>query len=144
MTAAEKKAERIAALETLRAMLPPGSTVHTILRHVSSSGMTRAISPVVCDDGSPHDITYLVVRAVEGFSFDQKWGGIRMGGAGMDMGFSLVYTLSSVLYPDGHECIGDGPEYRDRCPSNDHSNGDRDYTPHHHSDGGYALRHDWL
>lgn len=36
------------------------------------------------------------------------------------------------------ECIGHG------CPSNDHCNGDRDYTPHHHNSGGYALKHRWL
>ncbi len=35
------------ALRDLRAMLPPGSTVHTIARHVSQSGMSRIISPVV-------------------------------------------------------------------------------------------------
>lgn len=49
---------------------------------------------------------------------------VKMGGAGMDMGFALVHSLSYALFPDGFGCIGDG------CPSNDHSNGDRDYTPH--------------
>lgn len=73
---------------------------------------------------------------------------VRVGGAGMDMGFHLVYTLSRTLYPDGFDCVGlyqdnrtDGP----RCPSNDHSNGLRDYGPSiRHEDGGYALRQRWL
>jgi hypothetical protein len=39
----------------------------------------------------------------------------------MDMGFHAVYTLSSVLFPEG---FNDG---RDK-----------------HRDGGYALRHEWL
>lgn len=127
----------------LREMLPPGSKVKTILRHVSRSGMTRAISPVV--DGE--DVTWLVCKAFpKHFRRNARHDGITMGGCGMDMGFQLVYTLSHYLYPDGFECIGDGgPDQWPRlCPSNDHSNGDRDYSPHHHSSGGYALRQEWL
>jgi hypothetical protein len=44
-------------------------------------------------------------------------------------------------------CGGDGWTGRYvglRCPSNDHSNGDRDYSPHHHGSGGYAVSHRWL
>lgn len=40
------------------------------------------------------------------------------------MGFHVVYGLARTLWPDGYGCIGE------HCPSNDHSNGDRDYTPH--------------
>jgi hypothetical protein len=61
-----------------------------------------------------------------------------MGGCGMDMGFAAVYGLSYALFGKGFECTGPN------CPANDHSNGDRDYTPHMHSDGGYALKHRWL
>lgn len=65
--------------------------------------------------------------------------GLTVGGCGMDMGFHLVYNLSRVLFPSGFECIGKG------CPSNDHSNGDRNYEPHRHTgDGGYAIKHRWL
>lgn len=76
----------------------------------------------------------------------------------MDMGFWAVYQLSYGLFKGGFGCIGEG------CPSNDHSNGDRDYTPHMseadrmgadgelcnchkdhmHNDGGYALKQRWL
>ena len=131
------------ARSQLRELLPPGSTVQTILRHTSRSGMTRAISPVV--DGE--DISWLVVRAVPGFRFDDRYGGIKRSGCGMDMGFSLVYTLSQALYPNGFECIGERETetgWIKRCPSNDHSNGDRDYSPHHHASGGYALQQAWL
>ena len=133
------------ACEQLRAMLPPSATVHTVMRHVSKSGMSRAISLVVCDNGQPFDISYLAARAT-GQKIHQTYGGLKISGAGMDMGFALVYNLSSVLYPDGFECTGQGnPDvWGSRCPSNDHPNGDRDYAPHHHSSGGYALRHEWL
>lgn len=138
------RTEQREAVDQLREMLPVGSTVHTIARHVSRSGMSRSISLVVCEDGQPWDISWLVARAT-GQKIDRDRGGIKIGGAGMDMGFALVYNLARTLYPDGHECGGDGDgNYQHRCPSNDHSNGDRDYTPHHHLDGGYALRHEWL
>lgn len=133
------RAEQAEALGELRNILPPGSTVSTILRHVSSSGMSRSISPIICTDDGPWDLTFLAVRAGVG-KFDPKNGGVKMSGCGMDMGFALVYGLSRMMYPEGHPCTGD------RCPSNDHSNGDRDYTPGHvvHRDGGYAVKQRWL
>lgn len=68
-----------------------------------------------------------------------KGDALVVNGCGMDMGFHVVYELGYTLYGrDGFICIGE------RCPSNDHSNGDRDYTPHAHTDGGYALRYEWL
>lgn len=132
-----KQREQAEAIERLREWIKPGDTVYTILRHVSASGMTRAISVVIQDEDGPHEVDGTVARAM-GEKFDNRHGGIRIGGAGMDMGFHLVYGLSRTLFPDSFDCIGEG------CPSNDHSNGDRDYTPHRHSDGGYALRHRWL
>lgn len=168
MTKAQQS-EQQEARETLRKLLPPGSRVGTILRHVSRSGMSRSISVVVQDEDGIRDVSYLVARAL-GDKLDRDRGGVRVGGCGMDMGFSLVYNLSATLYPEGFGCVGE------RCPSNDHSNGDRDYTPnsaaqtgwavcddcctlsndrrmdnhgcdrhsHWHRNGGYALRHYWI
>jgi hypothetical protein len=120
-------------------ILKPGDTVRTILRHVSRSGMCRRISPVIIKDGSILHPDYAVSVLLNGKPLrysDPE--GVRMDGCGMDMGFALVYNLSCLLFPDGFECIGQN------CPSNDHSNGDRNYEPHHHRDGGYALKHRWL
>lgn len=127
------------AIAQLTELLPPGSRITTVARHVTRSGMGRSISLLVSgDSGDPWDISFLAARAGLG-TIDRNHGGIKISGCGMDMGFALVYNLSRTLYPDGHDCIGAS------CPSNDHSNGDRDYsTPHHHSDGGYALRQVWL
>jgi len=125
------------AREYLRGIIKPGDTLYTILRHVSASRMTRAIS-VVCEGGKGiSDISWWVAPAIDE-RIDQKHGGVRSRGCGTDMGFALVHNLSHVLFPDGFECIG---EY---CPSNDHSNGDRNREPHHHRDGGYAIRQEWL
>jgi hypothetical protein len=153
--AAEAKAK-------LRAWLKPGDTVYTILRHVSRSGMQRHISVVLIrPDGTilhPNHATAAAIGArlnKPGTGYDA----VIRSGCGMDMGYDTVYNLSAALFPQGFGCIGEG------CPSNDHSNGDRDYTPHNaalvaelqaagvgidlganhwHKDGGYALRHRWL
>jgi len=125
--------------EELRQLLPPGSTVYTSLNHVSRSGMQRAISTYIIIENDVRDISYDVAEIIG--STMHKKGGIKIDGCGMDMGFSIVYHLSYELYPNGFECIGEKPI---RCPSNDHCNGDRNYEPHHHNSGGYALIHRWL
>lgn len=123
-------------------LLPPGATVYTKLNHVSRSGMMCSITPFVVIDNEPRYLAWSIA-VLFGQSRD-KYDGIRMDGCGMDMGFSLVYNLSSILYPEGFDCIGQDRNGRRYCPSNDHSNGDRNYKKHHHSSGGYALRQSWL
>ena len=65
MTKRTTPSEKEEALATLRQMLPPGSTVYTILRHVSRSGMRREISAVVVKNGEPQLIDYLVGRILD-------------------------------------------------------------------------------
>lgn len=48
--------ERADAIKQLRAMLKPGATVNTILRHCSASGMTRVIDLVITH--RPVDLEY--------------------------------------------------------------------------------------
>lgn len=157
-----REREKREAIDKLRELCPPGTAVYTILRHVSRSGMQRAISLRVIRYGEPIYLDGYVATAL-GDRIDERHQGIVVGGCGMDMGFELVYNLSAVLYPSGFGCIGPGKNGRG-CPSNDHSNGDNDYTPHYdgtprcteevgkdlkphshyHRSGGYALRHEWL
>lgn len=76
------------------------ATVYTVLRSVSASGMTRHISLKVVDsDGDILDITYLAARAL-GDKLQERNGfnTLKVNGCGMDMGFHIVYSLSSVLY----------------------------------------------
>lgn len=157
---AQKAADRADAITKLRALFPPGSTVYTVLRRVARSGMSRHISVVAHDTDGPSDVTWLVARALD-VRMDRDTGGLKVSGCGMDMGFHVAYNMSRCLYSAGYGCLGEGNGYGTRCPSNDHSNGDRDYTPHGHrkpihdpndpgalthwhQDGGYALRHRWL
>lgn len=125
-----ESAARNAALEQLRELFPVGSTATTRLEHVTRSGMSRAIS-VLTPEG--RDVTQLVATAT-GRTIWHRYGGLKVGGCGMDMGFHVVYCLSSSLYPEGHGCIGTG------CPSNDHANGVRNEW---HANGGYAVRQSW-
>lgn len=136
------------SLDRLRELLPPGTTVHCVLRHVSRSGMCRWIDLFTFEpraNGQKCAQNYLSgyawnVGTGEGqHPGDQRdgRGGLRVSGCGMDMGFALVYDLSRRLYPDGFACIG--PDRS--CPSNDHNNR---VERKHHPEGGYALRHAWI
>jgi hypothetical protein len=96
------KAERAEAIASLRALLSDGSTVFTVLRHVSASGRSRRISLVVIlptTDGSPdiRHLSYSAARAL-GWHYVSGWhDAIRVGGCGMDMGFHLVDSLASAI-----------------------------------------------
>ena len=125
------------AKEWVLELVKPGSTVYTILRHVSRSGMQRTIDMIVLTERGPRSIAYQA-SVLTGSSLDRDRWGLRVRGTGMDMGFDLVYELSYQLFSEGFDCIGES------CPSNDHKNGDRDYTPHQHKNGGYALIQNWM
>ena len=95
--------ERSEAIERLRALFA-GDTkpvIHTITRHVSSSGMSRDISLIYATSAGLTNITYSAALALE-WPLSEKTGNraVRVSGCGMDMGFHLVYTLSRVLYSD--------------------------------------------
>lgn len=189
----QRNQERDEALARLHGWIKPGDTIYTILRNASRSGMQREIG-IVVPLGTDFIHPNHAVAVALGYRLGKK-DGVIVGGAGMDMGFHIVYSLSRAMFPAGFGCIGDKEtgwrihteetcpsrdyhnpdnpaacEHRESwtiraaCPSNDHSNGDRDYTPHYdgtprtsaevgkdlkpykhyHQDGGYALRQRWL
>ena len=111
--------------DDLRKMLKPGSNVYCILRHVSSSGMSRRISLAVVENGAIVSIDWLVQHVLSGVRQSGKEG-LTVSGCGMDMGFHLVYGLGKALWPTGT------PE----------PHGMRNGEPD--SDGGYALKSVWL
>ncbi len=133
------KEQQAESLEFLRGLLTPGDTVHTILRHVSRSGMSRRISTIYIKaakpgdiaeqwNAEPYDITPGVARVLElPYNYNQE--GMRIDGCGMDMGFEIVYQLGRQLFPDGFKVDGIG------------RNGD---TSGWDKDGGYALKQRWL
>lgn len=106
--------EKLEALARLREWIKPGDTVYTILDHVSSSGMSRAIRlvvPYTREDGTidhvhPNHAAGVVLGLRHWKRNGREQDALIMGGCGMDMGFSLVYDLSEALY-GGFRC--------DRC-----------------------------
>ena len=100
MTTTTTKEDQGYAIERLTDhYLAPGDTVYTLVRHVSTSGMSRDISLFVAQGGEIIDITFYAAHAI-GWRLVERNGrrAIRVSGAGMDMGFHTVYTLASVLY----------------------------------------------
>ncbi len=93
-------AERVEALAQLREIFPIGSTVATIVTHVSNSGMARDIVVLaVGEDGVPYDISWQVARATGSKLTIRRGGyGVRLNGAGMDMAYHLVYGLGVALH----------------------------------------------
>lgn len=137
----DAKQQSVEAIEHLRKVLKPGDTVYTVLRHVSRSGMSRNIDLYYISAGGANDdyrtpepvwISSYVGKAIGRPQSRKNWEksqGLTVSGCGMDMGFSLVYDLSRVLFPTGFAVTGRG------------RNGD---TSGWDNDGGYALRHKWL
>jgi hypothetical protein len=104
MTAITVKDQDASKERLLEEYLTDTRTVYTILRSVSASGMTRHISLVVPgmdNAGKPalFDITYHASKVL-GDKLSDKNGHrtIKVNGCGMDMGFHLVYNLSTVLF----------------------------------------------
>lgn len=80
------------------------NTVYTVLRGASSSGLTQYVSlmvPGLDDKGKPdlYNITWHASNVLGDKLHDRDGHRvIKLQGGGMDLGFHLVYSLSSVLY----------------------------------------------
>jgi len=107
------KTEINEAKTDLRALCPPGTTVYTIIRHVSQSGMQRAIDCYIFPgdyDRRPQWVGRLVAKATN-TPWNEKHGGVKVNGCGMDMCYHLVNSLSYALHGygrDGDEPIPEG------------------------------------
>jgi len=77
-------------------------TIYAVIRRVSPSGMNRQISFFAINSlNNLRDITYnvsLVLDEKEPFTNSHYYHVIKVSGAGMDMVFHCVYTLSSILF----------------------------------------------
>ena len=121
--------------EELRKLLKEANyKVYTSLKHVSSSGMFRVIDCLILIDNKPIHINWYIEQ-LRLYKRHKNKEGLRVSGCGMDMGFSVVYNLSGVLYPKGfrsfHRNAINGMK-----PSEKGYNWD--------NDGGYRLKQEWL
>lgn len=92
--------------------IKPGDTLYTVLSHKSASGMQRSIKIVCISEGRIHDISHVAAKAL-GWRYDDRRGAVKVDGAGMDMGFHLVYALASALFRDNvaAKVAGKSPGY---------------------------------
>lgn len=94
------KQETADQLTNFRRMCPPGTKVYAVLRSVSRSGMSRQISLIAEAPGTDHK-TYpnwagaVLTQSPHKTGFNDS---IRVDGCGMDMGLSLVDSLSYAAY----------------------------------------------
>lgn len=129
LTKSQKDSRRKESLDILHQWLKPGDTVYSVLRHVSTSGMSRRFDFYVIRDNVPRMITGHMSHVLD-CRLSSK-GGLVVNGCGMDMGFHMVYNLGRTLYPQGFYLSKD-----------QHGrNGD---TSGRETDGGYAFRHQWM
>jgi hypothetical protein len=89
------------AKKYLREWLPEGSTVFTLVRSVSKSGLSRQIS-VFCIEGKEiKNLDWMVSQALDWRIRDA----ICVQGAGMSMTYHLVDCLSFALYGGGGKLV---------------------------------------
>ena len=100
-----KDTERAEAVEFLRKQLRAGDVVYTSLEHAAASGMQRVIGLHIYRGarGETHYNISGYAAKVLGQRLHAKHFGVVMNGAGMDMGFDLVYRLSNALFGDGYK-----------------------------------------
>jgi hypothetical protein len=76
-----------------------GMDIYCVLRHVSKSGMMRAISCFYIKNNVPICLDYSIQKICD-YKFNRLHGGLTVTGCGMDMGFHLVNCLEYKLF--GH------------------------------------------
>lgn len=103
--ASEKQAAKTEAIERLQKTLKRGDTLHTILRHVSQSGMSRVISVVhTSEDGDIQNLDFVISQLghYKRTSASAQHDGLKVSGCGMDMGFAVVYDVAMTVFGDGY------------------------------------------
>lgn len=123
------KQDKEEAIKMLRKLCPPGTTILCILEHVSRSGMTRHIKFY---NEKMDFLSGYMSNALE-MTRSRRGDSLVVTGCGMDMGFSVVYTLSYVLH-------GDKDKGADAIASSGHPFKAR----RGHYRAGYSLSHRWL
>ena len=89
----------------LKEHLAKGSTVSTNLVKVSRDGMSRSLAAFIVIDGEIRNVSRQVAETI-GYRFSVAKNAVLVPGCGMDMGFHLVYVLSSTLFNEEIEQLG--------------------------------------
>ena len=96
----ELRVRAYAPMTRLYALFETDRTVHLILSHTARSGTYREINPIFINaERYPLSIAY---EAGEILGYKPVRGGLAVKGGGMDMGFHLVYSLSTAMFYSGY------------------------------------------
>ena len=98
----KKQLESKESIETLKEYLKKDMTIHSIIRSVSNTGLTRNISFKITDKDNILDLSYHIAKALQ-YPFNDKKHAVKVSGCGMDMAFHVVHNLSHVLYGTGYK-----------------------------------------
>jgi hypothetical protein len=131
----EKEEVIIYLRELLLKDLPKGQnpTLYTSCRHVSNSGMMRHINVFAIVDNQPININWYIEKLgmyKRGSYNSKNSDSLRVGGCGMDMGFSVVYNISRAIFKD----------YDFKRLKVQGRNGDKYET----TDSGYIINQRWV
>lgn len=104
--------EKREAIERLKEWgIARGDVIYTVIRSVASSGMSRTIDLYKFESCDAHgrvrkvQLSHWAAKATGLKIAKNRFGndnGIKIGGAGMDMGFHLVEMLSYAMFGDGN------------------------------------------
>tara|TARA_R100001244_G_scaffold118987_1_gene88687 strand:+ start:511 stop:852 length:342 start_codon:yes stop_codon:yes gene_type:complete len=105
-----KKMDQKEAIYKLKELLKPSDTVYCILTKASNSGCYRHINfykfnyEIINSKNTINKLwlSFLISSALK-LSFKEKTNSVGIGGGGMDMGFHIIYELSSLLFNDGYK-----------------------------------------
>jgi len=98
----KKQLESQESINTLKEYLKKDMTIHSIIRSVSNSGMSRNISFKITDKDNMLDLSYHIAKALQ-YPFNDKKHAVKISGCGMDMAFHVIHNLSRVLFNDGYK-----------------------------------------
>ena len=84
-------------IEELQNEFKNGKDIFCVLRHVSKSGMQRAISLFYVKHNDLVNFDYSVQKICN-YKFNKLHGGITVNGCGMDMGYHIVANLEFKLF----------------------------------------------
>ncbi len=93
------KEEQQEAIKDIRKILKSGDTVYSFVSHVSCSGMFRCISFIAIKRNKPICLDWYIERICN-YRRNKNHTGLSVSGCGMDMCFSVVYTLASTIFKD--------------------------------------------
>ena len=95
-TKKEKLENKIYAEQRLDEIIERKICIHSIIRHVSRSGMTRHISFFIIRKGQVWFIDNLISDYLD-YRPNKRYDALVVGGCGMDMAFSVVNNLQDAM-----------------------------------------------